>query len=243
MGCECNTGRNVLEENLNEILEDTRINSLPTAEYIKIIKKAIKSNKNLNDNKIFQSEILDYILKPNYLFIQISYLKNTLINLDEDAIKCYIIFSLLFLCKIDTLEDLKRSFSEIFYIIKDKIQGIEDDSHINDFDFFFKMIIFYVKLNSKYLLDGYKFSLTEVRRDQKEMIDDMNNIYSDETIILFTENIFKFYHKHNFKINRFFDENFYDLNSSSIRENLRRFFTKNESIYKYNIKRDVQKTA
>ena len=108
MGCPCTTSRNILDERLNEIVDDCYITLLPAEDYLKIVKNAVNSDKNINDKFIFQTEILDFTIKSTNLYIQLSYLKSVLINFNESGVKCYIIFALLFLCKFESCFKIMR---------------------------------------------------------------------------------------------------------------------------------------
>ncbi len=108
MGCTCSKGRNAIEENLNEIIEDARISHIYPEEYLLIIKKAINSKKDLNDKFNFQTEIIEIALKSTNLFLKLTYLKSTLVNLTDENAKGLLTLALLFLCKFNSMENLKK---------------------------------------------------------------------------------------------------------------------------------------
>ena len=193
MGCTCSKARNALDDNLNEIIEDAKISHITPEEYLQIIKKAIKTKKDLNDKFNFQTEIVEVALKSTNLFVQITYLKNTLINISDDMAKSLLVFSLLFLSKYTLLNNLKKPFSELFTLIKNEIKPMENFPNENNIFLLKKIIEFYATLVSKHLLDVYIFSLSDIKKDVREMISEYNYIYSSETIRIVTEKLFDKY--------------------------------------------------
>lgn len=236
MGCTCSKGRNAIDESLNEIIEDAKLSHIFPEEYLQIIKKAVKSKKDLNDKFNFQTEIIEVALKSTNLFLQITFLKNTLVNLTEERAKSLLTLSLLFLCKFNSLENLKKNFAELFSLIKNQIQGLEDIPNKNNFCLLQKIIEFYATLVSKHLLDVYVFSLSEVKREQKEQISEYNLIFGSEAIRLFTESLFEPYKPNSFEADKFFDENYSLLEPNFLREKLRETFIKNETAIRSNNK-------
>jgi len=233
MGCPCLKPKNILDENLNEILDDCRITYLSPEQYFKIIEIAVKSKKDLNEKFNFQTEILDLTLKSTNLYLQLTYLKSVLINLEERGIKCYIIFCLLFLCKFENLQKLNKYYKEIFNLL---IQRFEDlqilTENLNDIFLIRKIVEFYSLFLSKYLLDTYYFSLNDPRNDQKQMVEEYSYIYSDEVIKIFVDNLFSSYNERDFKIDLFLEANFKELNPYLLREKLYNIYLKNESFIK-----------
>jgi len=229
MGCTCSKGRNSLDESLNEIIEDAKISQMTTEEYINLIKKALKSKKDLNDKLNFQTEIMEVSLRPISLFIQITYLKNTLLNLPDSMSNCLLIFALLFLCKFKNLENLKKNYSELFNLIKNQIKGLENFSSKNNISLVKKIIEFYATLISKHLLDVYVFSLAEAKNQQKEIYNEYNYMFSPICIKLYTNNLFERYNPQKFDTDNFLDENFNLFDHNILREHLRETYIKKEN--------------
>jgi hypothetical protein len=236
MGCTCSKSRNSFDESLNNIIEDTRIYHIYPEEYLNIIKKAIKSKKDLNDKFNFQTEIIEVAMKSTNLYIEITYLKNTLTNLPEEKAKCFLTFSLLFLCKFSSLENLKKNFAELFPLIKNQIKGLEEIPNKNNFFLVQKIIELYATLVSKHLLDVYAFSLTEVKKEQKELINEYKHIFGSETIRIFVENLFEPYQPNSFEADKFFDYNLNLLDPNILRERLKETYDLNETEIKSNNK-------
>ena len=146
MGCPCIQHKNGIDEHLNDILVDTKITNLLSEDYLKIIKKAVNSKKDLNEKFNFQTDFLDLTLKSTNLYLQLSYLKSVLINLNERGIKCYIIFALLFLCKFQTMEKLNKNYEEIFFLVNQKFEDFQSlTDNKNDIFLIKKIIEFYTK--------------------------------------------------------------------------------------------------
>jgi len=228
MGCTCSKGKNALDDNLNEIIEDAKISNIYPEEYLLIIKKAIRNKKNLNDKFIFNSEILEVALKSTNLFTQGTYLKILLINFTEKMAKCSILFSLLFLCKFKCLNTLKKNFSELFNLIRNKIEGLEDYLNINDYYLTKQIIDFYARFVSRLLLDVYVFNLPNFN-EQKGQINDYCDVFSNETLKMYIESLFEKYKIKDFDTNKFLEDNFSLLNPNALRLKLFDIFSKNEN--------------
>ena len=230
MGCICFKPKDTVEEELNLIIEDCKIRSLSSEKYIQIIKNAVNSNVDINDKFNFQTEILDLTIKSKELYLPISYLKSLLINLNEKAIKSYIIFALIFLCKFETFEILYKNFEELNNIVIDKFEienfpiktnkNNKKNNNANNIFLIKKIIEFYVKLLSILLLETYQFSLKNSVNYQKGKIDDLFLIYSDDVIKIFIEELFSAYNEINFDFYIFLQNKYNELNPHLIREKL-----------------------
>ncbi len=87
---------------------------------------------------------------------------------------------------------------------------------------------FYTTLISKYLLDVYVFSLSDITPDKREIISECNYIFSQECIKIYTDNLFERYSSTDFDVDQFLDENYHQIDPNVIREKLRDVYMKNQ---------------
>lgn len=243
MGCSCTAGKNSIYDSMNEIIEESKVHNMTTDEFISILKKVLKDKKDFNDKFVFQAEILDVILKSKNFYIQITYLKNSLMNLTEKDSKCLILFTLLFLCRIESMDHLKKNYTELFNITKKEFEAMHSIPNKNSLKFSKNVVEFYTAVVCRYLLDTYSFSQNNQNRELKEMIHEYSNIYCDEVIKVFTDELFAKQVENSFDSLKFLENNFAKLEPNLVRERLREIYIKNESYYRKNKKINVSNPA
>lgn len=236
MGCNCTTEKNTLYDDLNDIIEDSRINTLTSDEFLTIIKKACRSRKDLIDKFNFQSEILDLVMKSKTLYVQITYLKNLLMSLPEEESKVLILFSLLFLCKLHKLENFKKNYTELFNTARTEFTCMQPIGNKNNLKFTKKIIVFYAKFISSYLLEAHAFAQHYPSKETKELINEYSFIFCDEVIKVFVDQLFAKKNENSFDALNFLEDNFTQLEPNNLRDKLKEIFHRNEAYFKKNKK-------
>jgi len=216
---------------MNEIIQEAKISKINPREYLQILKNVIISKK--DDVSVVLAEVLEITFKSNNQVLQLNYLKKILTKNIEELGKFLLIFTLIFLCKVKNLENLKSTFSELFSLIKNKFKQIRliTNKYMNIF--IKKIFESYITLISRHLLDAY----LEHNKDLNEL-KKINVIYrevfSKENIKLYIDNLFVKYSHDVFDIDKFLDENFYQLEPNFVREKLNDMHFKNEQNLKKN---------
>ena len=233
MGCACG-GRQSIEENLRDFLNDLSISNIKITEFKKNLQEFLKT-ENIRDKQKFQLEFLDPLLEnkiDKFKVLRETY--NNYIYKIKDKNIPFFILSLAFLTDTVNPDTLFNHFELILFdTLPDELT--KNMKSRNNIYVLKKFLKYYIRLISQLLIEAYSYSYTI--EEDKVHLDDLKDMYNDVYIYEYIERLFKeekvevdheeeHEHEHftektkEFTLERFFLVQYDNLKHSTIRSKL-----------------------